>query len=67
MKDLTNSNIHRQNILNNRFAVKEIQEYLGIEGMLFEGEFKFTKNMVAEFYDIDISTIDRYLINTRMN
>lgn len=61
MKDLTNSNIHRQNILNNRFAVNDIQEYLGIEGMLFEGEFKFTKAIVADFYDIDISTIDRYL------
>lgn len=61
MKDLTNSSIHRQNILNNRFAVEEIQEYLGIEGMLFEGEYKFTKNMLADFYSVDVSTIDRYL------
>jgi len=61
MKDLTNSNIHRQNILNNRFAVEEIQEYIGIEGLFFEGEYKFTKKMVASFYDIDISTVDRYL------
>lgn len=37
MKDLTNSTIDRQNILNNRFALEKIQEYIGIPGMLFEG------------------------------
>jgi len=46
MKDLTNSNIERQNILNNKFALQHIQEYVGIERMMFEGEFKFTKTMV---------------------
>ena len=29
--------------------------------MLFEGEYRYTKKMVAEFYNVDISTIDRYL------
>lgn len=61
MKDLTNSKIERQNILNNRFALERIQSYLGIEGLLFQEEFKFTKKMVAEFFEIDISTVDRYL------
>ncbi len=61
MKDLTNSNIDRQNILNNRFAVEKIQDYVGITGMLFKEQYCFTKKMIAEFYDIDISTIDRYL------
>lgn len=61
MKDLTISNIERQNVLNNRFAVSKMQEHLDIEGMLFEGEFRFTKKMVADFYQVDISTIDRYL------
>ena len=49
MKDLTISNIERQNVLNNRFAVGKIQEHLDIEGMLFEGEYRFTKKMVADF------------------
>lgn len=61
MKDLTSSNIQRQNILNNKYALERIQEYVGLEGMLFEGEFRFTKAMVADFFQIDISTIDRYL------
>ena len=39
MKDLTISNIERQNVLNNRFAVSKVQEHLDIEGMLFEGEY----------------------------
>jgi hypothetical protein len=29
--------------------------------MLFEGEYRFTKKMVADFYEVDSSTIDRYL------
>lgn len=61
MKDLTVSNIERQNILNNRFAVGEIQNQLDISGMLFEGEYWLTKKMVADFYEVDTSTIDRYL------
>lgn len=60
-KDLTNSGIERQNILNNKYALKRIQEYVGIEGMLFEGEYRFTKEMVVIFFGVDISTINRYL------
>lgn len=62
MKDLTLSNIERQNVLNNRLAVENIQDKLEIEGMLFDGEYRFTKKMVADFYEVDISTIDRYLL-----
>lgn len=61
MKDLTISNIERQNVLNNRFAVSKMQEHLDIEGMLFEGEYRFTKKMVADFYEIEERTIERYL------
>lgn len=61
MKDLTVSAIDRQNILNNQKAIKNIQVYLGIVGMMFEGEYRFTRQQVIEFYVIDNSTIDRYL------
>jgi hypothetical protein len=61
MKNLTESNIERQNILNNKYALIRIQEYVGFTGMLFEGEYRFTKKMVADFFQVDISTIDRYL------
>ncbi|MDK2978674.1 MAG: hypothetical protein PWP52_1388 [Bacteroidales bacterium] len=61
MDKLTNSTIERQNILNNKFALERIQEYVGLPGMLFEGEYRFTKQMVADFFEVDTSTIDRYL------
>lgn len=61
MNDLTVSNIERQNVLNNRYAVEALQETFGFTGMFFEGEYRFTKKMVADFYEVDLSTIDRYL------
>jgi hypothetical protein len=61
MKDLTISAIDRQNILNNKKAIENIQAYLGISGMLFQGEYRLTRQQVVEFYVIDSSTIDRYL------
>jgi len=61
MEDLINSNIERQNILNNKYAVQRIQEYIGITGMIFENEYKFTTQMVADFYEIDERTVKRYL------
>ncbi len=61
MSKLIESDIQRQNILNNRFAVERIQQYIGFPGMIFQDEYRFTKKMVADFYEIDISTIDRYL------
>ena len=51
-QDLTTSNIDRQNLLNNRTAMDNIQKRLDISGMLFEGEYKFTKKMVADFYEV---------------
>ena len=60
-KDLTNSNVERQNILNNRYAIQKVQEFVGLPGMLFEEEFRFTRKMVAEYFEIDQRTLSRYL------
>lgn len=49
MKELTNSNIERQNVLNNHFAVSKVQEHLEIKGMLLEGEYRFTKKWLPIF------------------
>ena len=38
-----------------------LQEKLGFTGMLFKGEYRFTKKMVAKFYEVDLSTINRYI------
>ncbi len=62
-KDLTVSQIDRQNILNNSVALKEVERALGIKGILFENEMKFTKKKIAEFYEVEERTIERYLEN----
>ena len=56
---MTQSNIERQNILNNRFAIEKMAKALDVVGMLFEGEYRFTKQMVADFYEVDERTIER--------
>ena len=61
IKDLTNSQIDRQNILNNSFAVKEIQKATNITGVVFEGSTRLTKEQVSLFFGVDIRTIERYL------
>lgn len=61
MKDLTNSQIDRQNILNNQFALQELQKATNIKGVLFEGSMRLTKDQVATFFDVDTRTIKRVL------
>jgi hypothetical protein len=61
LEDLTKSAIDRQNVLNNMFAIEKAQSYLGLPGMLFRNEYKFTIQQIAEFYVIDRTTITRYL------
>ncbi len=63
MKDLTSSTIDRQNILNNTLVLNSLRDYLGVPGMLFNEEYKYTKQQISEFYQIDPVTIERYLEN----
>lgn len=60
-KDLTSSNVHRRNILNNKYALQEIEKEVAFPGILFEGSLRYTKRQIAQFYDIDERTIERYL------
>lgn len=59
--DLTNSGIARQNILNNPYALQEIQTAVGLRGVLFENEFRFTKKQLAEFFEVSERTINKCL------
>jgi len=61
MKDLTVSAIDRQNILNNHKAIESMQAHFGVTGMMFENEYRFTRQQIVDFYEIDISTVNRYL------
>lgn len=63
MKDLLLSNIDRQNVLNNSIVLENLRTYLGVPGLLFNEEYKYTKQQISDFYLIDISTIERYLEN----
>jgi len=63
MKDLTNSLIDRKNILNNTTAIKEIYDNLGFYGVMFESKFRFTKQQIARFFEVDVRTIERLLEN----
>lgn len=60
-KDLTISTIERQNVLNNKYALEIIITNLDVPGILFEGEYRFTKKMVADFYEVEERTIERYI------
>jgi hypothetical protein len=59
--DLTNSQHHRQNILNNPYALSKFEEHLDLGGVLFESEMLFTKQQLAQIFDISDSTIEKYL------
>lgn len=60
-KQLVDSAIDRKNILNNSFAVSELQDQIGIRGVLFDGEYRFTTQQVADFYEVESRTLRRYL------
>lgn len=60
-KSLTTSKIDRQNILNNSYAVEEIEKAIDIKSIDWDGQKYLTKNMVANFYNVDIRTIERYI------
>jgi hypothetical protein len=59
--DLTTSPVDRQNILNNPYAVAEIEKAIGIRGIAFEGRSVVLKEQVAQFFAVDPRTIDNYL------
>ena len=60
-KDLTNSALDRQNILNNPYALAEIEKATGIRGISFEGKTVVLKDQVAAFFEVTPRTVDNYL------
>jgi hypothetical protein len=62
-KDLTTSEISRQNILNNPVALPRIREALEIKPLEYNGVLYVTKQMAADFYEVDKRTIDNCLMD----
>jgi len=60
-KDLTSSTVSRQNILNNNYALEQIESNLSLGGTYWHDDTIFTKAKVAEILEIDERTIDRYI------
>ncbi len=65
IKDLTNSSIERKNILNNKYAIREIYTNVGFYGIMFENKYRFTKLQLANYFEVDVRTIDRLLENNK--
>jgi hypothetical protein len=60
-KDLTNSAVDRQNILNNPYALAEIEKAAGVRGIPFEGKTVVLKEQVALFFEVTLRTVENYL------
>lgn len=60
-KDLTVSGIDRQNILNNPYAIEEIEKATQIQGIPFEGKTVVLKEQAATFFEVTVRTIENYL------
>lgn len=60
-KDLTTSNVSRQNILNNEYTLERMKLHLDLRGLNWHDEDVFTKAQVAQTLDIDEQTIENYI------
>ncbi|MBL8484877.1 MAG: DNA-binding protein, partial [Rhodocyclaceae bacterium] len=60
-KDLTTSAVDRQNILNNPYALAEIEKAAGLRGIPFENRNVVLKEQVAAFFEITTRTVENYL------
>ena len=60
-KDLTESTISRQNILNNQYALEKVELNLALGGTTWKNERIFTKTQVSNLLSVDERTIDRYI------
>lgn len=60
-ENLTISQVDRQNILNNPYALQEIEKATKITGIPFEGKTVVLKEQVAEFFEVSLRTIENYL------
>jgi hypothetical protein len=61
VKDLTVSLVDRQNILNNPYALEEIQKSIGLKGIIFNNKLVLLKEQVVAFFEITPRTIENYL------
>jgi hypothetical protein len=62
--DLSDAYIDRQNILNNPYALVEVEKAAGISGIPFESCPVLLKEQVAAFFEVSTRTVDNDLENS---
>ncbi|ALS02374.1 DNA-binding protein [Enterococcus silesiacus] len=65
MAELSDSKLERQNILNNRLAMKEAEKQFNLSGIEMDGIIYYTRQQVSSFFDVDIRTIERVTEDNR--
>jgi hypothetical protein len=60
--NLTTSSIARQNILNNPYALEEMEKAAGVRGIPFENKRIMLKEQVAEFFEVTPRTLENYVV-----
>jgi len=60
-KDLTVSQVDRQNILNNPYAIQELEKATHIRGIPFGDKTVVFKEQIAAFFEVTPRTIDNYI------
>lgn len=63
MSDLTTAQLQRQNILNNRYALRAAEQHLQLGGVVFQGQTVFTKQQVMALFEVSDATVERYISN----
>lgn len=64
-KNLLNSSLDRENILNNKYAIKEIAKVYKLEGIIYKNVYYYTNQQIADFFEVDVRTIERTIENNR--
>lgn len=59
MNKLMENQVERQNVLNNRFAIKEAEKQFNLKGVELNGIVYYTRQQMADFFEVDIRTIER--------
>ena len=60
-KDLTVSQVDRQNILNNPYVLQELEQVSQIQGIEFEGKTVLLKEQIATFFEVTPRTVENYI------
>lgn len=60
-KNLANSAVDRQNVLNSPYALAEIEKAAGVSGIPFEGRTVLLKEQVAAFFEVTTRTVENYI------